>query len=353
MNSTLITHLKEAFHESLIKGHCKSLEEINESLMDYGADSEEIIYFKAWYQKIINLDFIKELSLFEELLFMGKEGFYLKERENKIFHQLDFSSLDYDCLILNLCSQEKLDWNELHPFKSFKVEIFNEIYRATLVHKSLTQNKDHRFFLRRIEKDIYPLNSYSTETDLLENFVKEKKNIIICGSTGSGKTSFLSSLLTNVDKSEHVVTIEDTEEIVLNSKFKTPLFPSSSTKCLNELLSHSLRMTPDRIILGEMRSREVTTFLLAMNTGHKGLISTLHANSAIDAIERMSLMFILYNQNDALSHQEVVRLISKSVEIIIFLEDKKVKEIVRILGSEGGVPYFENVRDSFSANALS
>lgn len=105
---------------------------------------------------------------------------------------------------------------------------------------------------------------------------------------------------------------------------------------------YALRMTPDRIILGEIRSKEVIPFLLSMNNGHKGLMTTVHANSASDTLSRLSLLFSLYSDNgNTISHDAINKMIASSVDIVIFLENKKVKEIARIISWHGQRPTFE------------
>ena len=101
-------------------------------------------------------------------------------------------------------------------------------------------------------------------------------------------------------------------------------------------------MRPDRIILGEMRSHEVIPFLLAMNTGHKGLMSTLHANSAVDAIKRVAQLFCLYQGGD-MNYPLVLKLASANVDVVIHLENKRVKEVIEVLSSEAENVYFNEL----------
>ena len=100
-------------------------------------------------------------------------------------------------------------------------------------------------------------------------------------------------------------------------------------------------MSPDRLIVGEMRSTEVVPFMLAMNTGHKGLMSTIHANSCGDALSRIALLFSLYAENKEIDFALITKLACKNIDYVIHMENKKVKELARVLGSEDVTPYFE------------
>lgn len=173
--------------------------------------------------------------------------------------------------------------------------------------------------------------------------IQNKKNILISGGTGSGKTTFLRALLNEVPESEHVIILEDTYEIFVDKINHTSMLAVAEVdkKTLKDYCSYALRMTPDRLLIGEMRSTEVVPFLLAMNTGHKGLMSTVHANSAIDAISRMALLFSLYAETKEINFSLITKLVCKNIDYVIHMEDKNIKEIIRVIGSEGETPFFE------------
>jgi len=120
----------------------------------------------------------------------------------------------------------------------------------------------------------------------------------------------------------------------------------SGKKSLKDYCAYALRMSPDRLILGEMRSDEVVPFLLAMNTGHNGLMSTIHANSSVDAVSRLALLFSMYSVNKDMSFELITKLICKNIDYIIFLKDKSVFEVCRLIGSEGDVPFFEKIYEN-------
>lgn len=342
MNENIINYIKKIFSNAVLKGEILSLEELLDKAIDYHAEEKEIKFLKDYYQFIVDFEFINNLDHFEELIFLGEKGFYLKSRSHKELYPFPYSQEDFELMLQIISIKNKIDWNFNTPFASFKLILNSLTFRATLIHASLGNENSCRLFLRKIEQETFPLESFSKNTDLLKDLIKDKKNIIVCGPTGSGKTTLTSSLMEFISKDDHVITIEDTEELIYKNSFYTPLLSSKQTS-MDELLAYSLRMTPERIVLGEMRSKEITTFLLAMNTGHRGLLSTLHANSASDAVERMALMFTLYQKGDSLNYQEVIKLISKSVDVIIFIENKEIKEIVKLVGSENGNVYFSDL----------
>ena len=95
-----------------------------------------------------------------------------------------------------------------------------------------------------------------------------------------------------------------------------------------------------------MRSHEVVPFLMAMNTGHKGLIGTLHASSAADALNRVALLFSLYGGEANLGFDKVMELQCRNLEYVVYMENKQVKEVIKVLGSDKGIPFFETITGS-------
>lgn len=133
----------------------------------------------------------------------------------------------------------------------------------------------------------------------LEAAVKSKLNIIIAGGTGSGKTSILNMLSSFIGEDERIITIEDAAELRLNQKHVISLetrnmnYEGTGEVTIRDLVRNSLRMRPDRIIVGEVRGREAFDMLQAMNTGHEGSLTTMHANSSYDALNRLESMIMM------------------------------------------------------------
>lgn len=235
------------------------------------------------------------------------------------------------------------NWNVQSPFVSFYGELFGSRYRISLLHASTSPLNRSKLVLRSLAPVPHSLASFG-ETSILEELVRTKKNFVIAGSTGSGKTSLLTSLLALIDPSDHLVVLEDTYEILSRHPHETRFLAGEGpATSLKSYLAYSLRLSPDRIVLGEMRSHEVVPFLMAMNTGHRGLMGTLHASSAVDAINRLALLFCLYGAEAGVGLPRVVELICRNLEYVVFMENKRVKEVIRILGADQGVPFFELV----------
>ena len=133
----------------------------------------------------------------------------------------------------------------------------------------------------------------------LESCVKAKLNILVCGGTGSGKTTILNILSSFISDNERIITIEDAAELrlkqshVISLETRVDNYDSKSEVTIRDLVRNSLRMRPDRIIVGEVRGKEAFDMLQAMNTGHEGSLTTLHANGCLDALNRLETMVLM------------------------------------------------------------
>ena len=133
----------------------------------------------------------------------------------------------------------------------------------------------------------------------LEACVQSKLNIIICGGTGGGKTTLLNVLSSFIGSDERIITIEDAAELKLNQEHVISLetrltnYEGEGAVTIRDLVINSLRMRPDRIIVGEVRGKEAFDMLQAMNTGHSGSLTTMHANGPIDALNRLETMILM------------------------------------------------------------
>jgi len=158
--------------------------------------------------------------------------------------------------------------------------------------------------------------------DFLQGAVRARKNIIVSGGTSSGKTTFLNALLKEVPSHERLVVIEDTPEIRLEQQNAVGLVAvrgslGETNVSVDDLLQASLRMRPDRIILGELRGAEAYSFLRAVNSGHPGSITTVHADSPRAAVDQIALMVLQGGSN--LSRGEIIEYVSGVVDVAIQL----------------------------------
>lgn len=180
--------------------------------------------------------------------------------------------------------------------------------------------------------------------DVLELLVKAKYNIIICGGTGSGKTTFLNAVSNYIPHDERVITIEDSAELQIVGidnlvRLETRNANSSGVGAvtIRDLIKSSLRMRPERIIVGEVRGAEALDMLQAMNTGHDGSLSTGHANSTKDMLSRLETMVL--QGSDGLPLAAVRQQMASAIDIIVHLsrlrdKSRKTMEITEVLGYE-------------------
>src|SRR4051812_12238223 len=179
--------------------------------------------------------------------------------------------------------------------------------------------------------------------EMLEAAVKSKLNIIISGGTGSGKTTLLNALSVFINAKERIVTIEDAAELQL----KQPHVVRLETRPANlegggsvrqrELLINSLRMRPDRIVVGEVRGEEALDMLQAMNTGHDGSLTTIHANSPRDGISRLEVMVSMANANMQVS--AIRQQIASAVHVLVQASrmsdgSRRITSITEVTGME-------------------
>jgi pilus assembly protein CpaF len=188
--------------------------------------------------------------------------------------------------------------------------------------------------------------------ELLEAAVKARLNIIIAGGTGAGKTTLLNALSFFISPKERIVTIEDAAELQLKQphvarlETRPPNLEGHGAVRQRELLINSLRMRPDRIVVGEVRGEEALDMLQAMNTGHEGSLTTVHANTPRDAVSRLEVMVSLANANMQLV--SIRQQIASAVHLLVQaarLSDgsRRVVSITEVTGMEGDVVTLQDI----------
>jgi pilus assembly protein CpaF len=201
-------------------------------------------------------------------------------------------------------------------------------------------------------KDLIETGSISAEAaEFLKAAVEDRRNIIVSGSTGTGKTTFLNILSACIPKRERVVTIEDTAELLLKMEHvvrletKAENIEGKGLITIRDLVKNALRMRPDRIIVGECRSGEALDMLQAMNTGHDGSMTTIHANSASGVISRLEVLVQLAADSDLPVHT-IHHQIASAVDLIVQLkrENNGRRHVVQIAECAGIDPVTQNIR---------
>lgn len=188
--------------------------------------------------------------------------------------------------------------------------------------------------------------------EMMRGCVKARLNILISGGTGAGKTTFLNVLSSFISNRERVVTIEDAAELLLNQEHVVRLetrpanIEGKGAVHQRQLVINALRMRPDRIIVGEVRGEEALDMLQAMNTGHDGSLTTIHANSPRDALSRLETMVAMSNLN--LPENAIRRQIASAIDLVLQVTrmsdgTRKVASIAEITGMEGDVVTMQDI----------
>lgn len=280
-----------------------------------------------------------------EIMVNGLSGVFL-ERKGKIF-KLDksFETIeDLEEVIRRIASKIHREINELNPILDARLE---DGSRVNAVYKNIALNGPiltiRKFPQKRITMD--DLLSLGTITEDASQFLKKMivagYNIFISGGTSSGKTTFLNVLSNYIPKDERIITIEDSAELqiagienIVRLECKTGNVQGKGEISIRQLIRASLRMRPDRIIVGEVRGEEVVDMVQAMNTGHDGSLSTGHGNSIQGMIYRLEAMFL---QGAAFPMESIKSQIAEAIDIIIHLGrlqdgSRKVLEIAEVEG---------------------
>lgn len=185
-------------------------------------------------------------------------------------------------------------------------------------------------------------NDFSSEVisaDELLALVHERRNVLVSGATGSGKTSLLGALVTAISPDERVVILEDVHELVTSHPHLVRLetrLPTADERAgvdLDDLLRASLRLRPDRLVVGEVRGDEALTLVNALNTGHLGSLSTIHANNARDALQRLGLL--LHRTLHGVDARTIESMVRTAVQVVVHLGRdstgrRRVEQVLRL-----------------------
>ncbi len=304
------------------------------------------------FDAIRRMDILQELVEEEEvteIMINGTQGIFI-ERKGRLFQwDKNFASKEkLEDVIQQIVAKCNRAVNEASPIVDARLE---NGARVNIVLAPVALNGPivtiRRFPSHPIGMtDLLAYGSLTQEAAQdLEKWVRAGYNIIISGGTGSGKTTFLNALSQYIPSTDRVITIEDSAELQLQGipnlvRLETRDSKGEGTTAITirDLIRSSLRMRPDRIIVGEVRGSEAIDMLQALNTGHDGSLSTGHANSATDMLMRLETMVLMGME---LPLSAVRRQIASGVDIIVQLgrlrdKSRKVLEIVEITGYEDG-----------------
>ncbi len=263
------------------------------------------------------------------------------------------NEIEYRNFILEQISLSGKTWDAKLPFLD---TIFFTTHRAHIAFPPLAQFGIY-LSLRKLPLKQQDLGHAKVEAasrwshheerfKLLVGAIESHETILIAGGTGSGKTTLLNDLLSFSEPHERIIALEDTAEIspahphYLSLLSRTANADGFGTVGLRDLLRQTLRMRPDRILIGECRGDEVLDLLQALNTGHKGTLCTIHANSARDALKRMELLALI-GAKGTLPSPLIKELIVAGIQKLVFLErvngQRLIQSILQIEGKEKDV----------------
>ncbi|MBR3306407.1 MAG: CpaF family protein [Lachnospiraceae bacterium] len=314
------------------------------SLLDKQQLSKELFY------SIRRLDILQELTddpTVTEIMINGKDNIFV-EKSGRLFRwDKSFSSSEkLEDVIQQIVAKCNRTVNEASPIVDARLENGS---RVNVVLAPVALNGPivtiRRFPEKPIQmEDLKRFGAITQEViDFLEKLVKAGYNIFISGGTGSGKTTFLNALSNFIPKDERIITIEDSAELqilgvpnLVRLETRNANVEGCKEISMRDLIRSSLRMRPDRIVVGEVRGSEALDMVQAMNTGHDGSLSTGHANSAADMLSRLETM-ILMGMDLPLS--AIRGQLASGIDIIVHLgrlrdKSRKVLQVTEILGYE-------------------
>lgn len=300
----------------------------------------------------------RNVSLVLENILINKLDKYLRLEANELifnkpceinidygthWETIEDEELSYNVLndfLVELATRRNQRYDEKHCHLSCELPEPYLRYRVQAQHKSSLFNSDISICIRIPSKQQYPLEAYELSDlvktqgwtyEKLKELIHKHKNVLVSGGTGTGKTSFLNSLMCEIDPNERIVTIEDSQELRIDNKNKTQL---AVPKIANEVYSYqvaidnAMRLRPDRLFLGEIDIRNTFSFLRVNNTGHTGNLSTLHANSPKDAVKAIITNTILGGGMGTPDPKILQDLIVTAIDYIVQIQRVKNKRVI-------------------------
>lgn len=357
----LIAEVKKTVSDSVDLGKDISDEEIRELITSIVFEKSKQIYLtvpekreisEAVFNSMRRLDILQPIiddPSVTEIMINGADDIFIEKdgRTEKLNEKFE-SSQKLEDVIQSIVSKVNRTVNEASPIVDARLSNGS---RVNVVLPPIALNgpimtirkfSDQPMTIERL------INFGSLTEDtakVLETMVRAKYNIFICGGTGSGKTTFLNALSNFIPKDERIITVEDSAELqitgiknIVKMETRNANTEGKGEITIRDLIKASLRMRPERIIVGEVRGAEALDMLQAMNTGHDGSLSTGHANSSRDMLSRLETMVL----SGAIIPLEAIRQqIASAIDIMIHLgrirdKTRKVLEITEIVGYRDG-----------------
>lgn len=328
---------------------------VRRSKVEFFTLSDKVSLRQDLFYSIRKLDILQELvddNTVTEIMVNGTESIFIERAGKLLKWDKCFESIEkLQDVIQQIVAKSNRVVNESSPIVDARLSNGS---RVNVVLNPVALNGPiltiRRFPDKPIEMDdLINFGAINEEAvDFLRKLVISGYNIFISGGTGSGKTTFLNALSNFIPKDQRVITIEDSAELqirkvdnLVRMETRNANVEGCAEITIRDLIRSSLRMRPDRIIVGEVRGAEALELLSAMNTGHDGSLSTGHANSSVDMMNRLETMILMGIE---LPLNAIRRQLSSGIDIIVHLgrlrdKSRKVLEISEIRGMDG-----ENIR---------
>lgn len=326
-------------------------EALNKNNIEFKDLEEKQSYIAKQLEEMLGLGFLEAYlkdPTISEIMINGSKNIYIEK--NNILYKMDKISLDKNILsslIDRILFPIGRHVDEASPMVDAKLpdgSRINVILPPIAINGPMITIRKFKPMLQTLE-DLLNLHSITfSQATLLKDLIQKRKNIMISGGTSSGKTTLLNILSNSIYSQERIITIEDCAELKLHQPHTLSLEARPSNIegrgeiSLRMLVQNALRMRPDRIIVGECRGAEAFDMLTAMNTGHKGCLSTCHANSPRDALKRIETMVMMAKLD--LPSKAIREYITSAIDIIIQTQrdssgKRTVTHITEICGMEG------------------
>ncbi len=362
-NKELLDQLRNKIIEGLIDKHLKDTtmtslairEEVDEAMEGYDLSIVERSYLYNLIDNEVNgygpLTELLEDKDITEIMVNGKDEVYI-ELEGKIIKDESVSFINDEHIvrtIQRLIQPLGRTIDTTNPMVDARLQDGSRL-NAVLPPLSL---RGPVLTIRKFKSELANIDDFLRNGALtpymarfLEACVKAKLNILICGGTGAGKTTLLNILSSFIGASERIVTIEDAAELTLKQSHVIPLetrsanYEGEGEVTIRDLVINSLRMRPDRIVVGEVRGEEAFDMLQAMNTGHEGSLTTMHANGPSDALNRLETMVLMAGME--IPVRAIREYIKDAIDIVVQIERlsdgrRRVTSICEVTGMTEGV----------------
>ena len=356
MNSEILQEIREAlsYENHLTDEQAKIIiarkvieHDIDISLEDL--DKEVTDYFLKTRRKLGILDPLLNDDNISEIMINGKDNIFIEKDGSVRKLDMSFESTEeLEEIIRHIAGQVHREINEMNPIVDARLE---DGSRVNGVYKNVAINGPI-LTIRKFKKEYITMKQlidFGTLTQECADFLRERvlagSNIFISGGTSSGKTTFLNALADYIPRDNRVVVIEDSAELQLDSidnivrlECRNANSMGKGNISMDQLIRTSLRMRPDRIIVGEVRGPEVSDMLQALNTGHSGSMSTGHGNSIKGMLRRLEAMYLM---GSMIPIQAIAGQITTGIDIMVHLTKfgdgtRKVSEIAQVTGYQNG-----------------